>query len=67
LKDQSGVSGVNADIGTVLPFAMELRPVPDALASRVPETKGYQYLKAGNRIMLVSPPTRIIVGVFSEG
>jgi hypothetical protein len=67
LKDQPATPEVNADIGTELPFAIELRPVPEALASRVPQTKGYQYVKAGNRVMLVSPPTRIVVGVFSEG
>jgi hypothetical protein len=67
LKDQPDATGVNADIGTELPFTVELRPVPDALASRVPQTKGFQYLKAGNRVMLISPPTRIVVGVFSEG
>ena len=67
LKGEPGTTEFNGDIGSVVPFATELRWVPDALASRVSQIKGYQYLKAGNRIMLVSPPTRTIVGVFSEG
>ena len=52
------------DSGTVLPLSVELRQVPDTLATRVPQTKGYEYVKAGNRVLLVSPPTRIVVGVF---
>jgi Protein of unknown function (DUF1236) len=67
LKAQPDTAGVNAEIGTELPFSVELRPVPDALAARVPQTKGYEYVKAGNRVMLISPPTRIVVGVFGSG
>jgi Protein of unknown function (DUF1236) len=67
LKAQPDSAGVNAEIGTELPFSVELRPVPDALTARVPQTKGYEYVKAGNRVLLVSPPTRIVVGVLGGG
>jgi hypothetical protein len=66
LKDQGGTTSFNGEIGTVVPFSIELRPVPDTVVDRVPQTKGYEYLKAGNRVMLVSPPTRIVVAMFSE-
>ena len=56
----------NADIGTELTPAVELRPVPEAVTSQVPQTKGYQYAVADNRVLLVSPPTRIVVGVFPD-
>jgi uncharacterized protein DUF1236 len=64
LKDQSAGSAFNADIGDELPPAVELRAVPDELAARVPQTRDYQYAVASNRVLLVSPPTRIVVGVF---
>jgi Protein of unknown function (DUF1236) len=64
LKDQPAGSASNADIGVELPLAIELRAVPDELAARVPQTQGYQYAVASNRVLLVSPPTRIVVGVF---
>jgi hypothetical protein len=64
LKDQPAGSAFNADIGDELPPAVELRAVPDELASRVPQTRDYQYAVASNRVLLVSPPTRIVVGVF---
>jgi hypothetical protein len=60
----TGTTAFNADIGTELPLSIELRPVPDALVARVPQTKGYLYAKAQDRVLLVSPPTRIVVGVF---
>jgi hypothetical protein len=64
LKDQPAGSAFNADIGAELPLAIELRAVPDELVVRVPQTKDYQYAVANNRVLLVSPPTRIVVGVF---
>jgi len=32
----------------------------------VPQAKDYQYVVAGNEVLLVSPPTRIVVGLFSD-
>ncbi|MEA2949752.1 MAG: hypothetical protein QOI40_5082 [Alphaproteobacteria bacterium] len=66
LKDQQTGSAFNADIGAVLPVAVELHALPGEVTARVPQTEGYQYSVAGNRILLVSPPTRIVVGVFTE-
>jgi len=65
LKGQPCGSALKADIGTKLPLAVELRAVPDKLIVRVPQIKGYQYTVADNEILLVSPLTRMVVGVFS--
>src|SRR5947199_39773 len=43
LKGQPAGSAFSADIGTELPRGSELRPVPDELAARVPQTKDYTY------------------------
>ena len=64
LKDQPAGSAFNADVGVELPAAVELRAVPDDLIARVPQTKDYQYAVANDRVLLVSPPNRIVVGVF---
>jgi len=66
LKDQSAAPALQAEIGTELPFAVDLRVVPDAVVARVPQTKGYQYVVANNQVLLVSPQTRFVVGVFSD-
>src|SRR5262245_18742337 len=66
LKDRPAGSAFNADIGNELPPAVELHAVPDELVARVPQTKDYEYAVANDRVLLVSPPTRIVVGVFSS-
>lgn len=66
LKDRPAGAAFNAEVGAVLPPAVELNAMPDELTRRVPQTKGYQYAVADNRVLLVSPPTRIVVGVFPD-
>ena len=41
LKDQPAVSAFNGDVGTELPPGVELHPVPNEVAARVPQTKDY--------------------------
>ena len=65
LKDQPAGSAFNADIGTKLPPGIELRPVPDEVVARVPQTRNYRYAAAKDRVLLVGTG-RIIVGVFAD-
>ena len=64
LKDQPS-SAFNVDVGTELPPAIELRPVPDEVAARVPQTRDYRYVVANGRVLLVGT-SRIVVGVFGD-
>jgi hypothetical protein len=66
LKDRPAGSAFNADVGTELPHAIELHAMPNDLVERVPQTKDYQFAVADNRVLLVSPATRIVVGVFPD-
>jgi hypothetical protein len=65
LKGQPAGSAFNADIGTELPPGIELRPVPDELAARVPQTKDYRYAVTPDRVLLVGT-SRIVAGVFAD-
>jgi hypothetical protein len=65
LKDQPASSAFDADIGTKLPPGIELRPVPEEIAARVPQTRDYRYAVAMDRVLLVGT-SRIIVGVFAD-
>ena len=56
----------NADVGVELPPPIELRPVPNDVAARVPQTKDYRYAVADNRVLLVSPVGQFVVGVFMD-
>ena len=66
LKGQPGGRALKVDIGTKLPLGIELRPVPNELIVRVPQTRGYDYTVAGDAVFLVSPLNRAVVGVFSD-
>ncbi len=65
LKGSAG-QAFNADIGTQLPLSIGLKPVPPEIVAKVPQTAGYQYTVANNRVLLVSPPNRIVAGVFQQ-
>jgi hypothetical protein len=64
LKDQPA-SAFNAEIGTELPPGIALRPVPDEVAARAPQTRDYRYAVANDRVLLVGT-SRIVVGVFMD-
>ena len=66
LKGQPAGPAFNADIGAELPSSVELRPMPDDLVARVQQTKDYRYTVADNRVLLVSPVTRYVVGIFMD-
>ena len=65
LKDQPAGSVFNAAIGTKLSPGIELRPVPEELATRVPQTRDYRYAVAKDRVLLVGTG-RIVAGVFAD-
>ena len=66
LKGQQAGPAFNADIGVELPSSVELRPIPNDVSARVAQTKDYQYAVADNRVLLVSPTGRFVVGVFMD-
>jgi hypothetical protein len=57
--------GPSAELGVELPSSIELRPVPREVVTRVPQTEGYHYTVAGEKVLLVSPGNRIVVGEIS--
>src|SRR5262249_50532140 len=52
-------------VGFVLASERKLRPVSDEVAARVPQTRGYRYVVASNRVLLVGT-SRIVVGAFAD-
>jgi hypothetical protein len=64
LKGQPAAA-FNADVGTVLPLGVELHPVPNEVAARVPQTRGYRYVVGNDRVLLVGT-SRIVVGIFAD-
>src|SRR4029453_5364847 len=52
-------------LGTELPPGIGLRPVPDDLAARVPQTKDYSYAVTHDRVLLVGT-SRVVAGGFAD-
>jgi len=63
LKDQPRGAASKAEVGDELPAGVELRPVPEAVTAQVPQTRGYRFAVADNRVLLVGL-TRVVVGAF---
>jgi hypothetical protein len=55
----------SGELGVELPVQVELLPVPKLVSARVPDTNGYQYTISNNKVLLVWPPTRGVVGEFA--
>jgi hypothetical protein len=66
LKDQPAAVDLKADFATQLPLSVELRPIPDTIVGQVPDTKGFDYIVTNGPVLLVSPVTRVVVGIFSD-
>ena len=43
----------------------DTRPFPRSLPTKVPAAKGYHYIVADNRVLLIAPASRAVVGVFT--
>jgi hypothetical protein len=66
LAQEQGVSlesGVDLQETMVVPPSVALNPVPDRIARDMPWVKPYLYVKTGDRIALVNPLGRYVVGI----
>jgi hypothetical protein len=52
-----------AEVGTVLPSSVELTAVPNDVTAKAPQTGGFRYAVAGDRVLLVSPSEPVVTGV----
>jgi hypothetical protein len=66
LKDRPAGTVFNAEVGIELPADVDLHDMPDAVTAQVPQTKRYQYVVAGNRVLLVSPEFRVVVAAIPD-
>jgi hypothetical protein len=66
LKGQPKGKAFNAEVGNVLPHQVKLESIPQSVVQRAPQTDGYRFAVAGDRILLVSPISPIVVGVVKQ-
>jgi len=47
---------------TILPGSVELSALPSDLEDQIPAVRGYKYVKLQDKVLLVSPANRVVVG-----
>jgi hypothetical protein len=57
------ITQTTAATGTVLPGSVEARDLDPSVTDQIPVIRGYKYIKAQDKVLIVSPPhDRIVVG-----
>jgi hypothetical protein len=59
---KSPVESANAGPAELLPSGINLRDLPRELTQEIPATLNLGYVRTSDKILLVSPPNRIVVG-----
>jgi hypothetical protein len=49
-----------------IPPSVEMRDLPDGLKREIPDVQTLKYVDAGERILLIDPPNRTVVGEIKE-
>lgn len=47
---------------TILPGSVELGELPSAMQEQIPAVRGYKYVKLPDKVLLVAPANRVVVG-----
>ena len=61
-NDKIPVTHTSAEPATILPGSVELSDASPALNEQIPTMRGYKYVKLPDRVLVVDPPNRIVVG-----
>jgi len=59
---QSPVAETAAGPATILPDRVELDALPSGLEDKIPAVRGYKSVKLQDKVLLVSPASRVVVG-----
>jgi hypothetical protein len=60
------VTPTDASPATILPSSVDLRELPSGMADEIPAVRGYKYVKLQNKVLLVAPANRVVVGEISR-
>jgi hypothetical protein len=61
-SEQIPVTQTTAQPATILPGAIELSELSPAIDEQIPAVRGYKYVKLQDRVLVVSPSNRVVVG-----
>jgi hypothetical protein len=61
-SEQIPVTQTTAQPATILPGSIELSELSPAIDDQIPAVRGYKFVKLPDRVLVVSPPNRVVVG-----
>jgi hypothetical protein len=59
---QAPPTPIAAEPATILPGSVELWELPPGVEDQIPAVRGYKFVKGQDKVLLVSPPNRVVVG-----
>ena len=62
----AGGQGLEPQPGAVLPAGYDMRDLPQDVIAQVPALRGHMIVKAGERVFVVTPETRIVVAEITK-
>jgi hypothetical protein len=66
-KNNAAPTGFRAAVGAQVPDSIELNPMPQALATLIPELKDLQVAMVEKQVVLVDANSKLVVAVFAHG
>ena len=61
------VEGANAAPPSCLPSGINVRELPRQITDRIPAARNLGYVRTADKILLISPANRIVVGEIAQG
>lgn len=58
-----------ATVGALVPTAIALtglRPLPESVVSNIPELRSVMFARSGDKLVLINPRTRVVIGVLAS-
>lgn len=65
-KNNPAPPGFRAAVGVHVPETIELIPMPDTLATVIPEVKGYELAMVEKQVVVVDPKSKTVVAVVTQ-
>ena len=59
-------AGFHAAVGALMPKGIRLKPMPDTLATLIPDVKNLQVAMVEQQVVLVEPTTKTVVAVVTH-
>jgi hypothetical protein len=63
----SAPAGYQGQVGSKMPDSMSAHPMPNSVASDVPETKNLLFVKLPDRVLLIDPDSKAIAEILLAG